>query len=158
MDDFEEALCNVDVFCKILAKKISAGETESAGNASLESMEKLLYRKNVLSEKADVSSPVRRFIPLPHLEEPLIDIVEEDGRVKILMQERCADRTISVQAEADGIEICRRECHTDSDGQKTCVNKCQKLSLQVDHLKIEDLSSKCSNNTVFEVDIPKKSV
>ena len=156
MNDFEEALRNVDVFCKILAKKISASETESAGNVSLEPMEKLLYRKNVLSEKADVANPVRRFIPLPHLEEPLIDIVEDDGRVKILMQERCADRTISVQAEADGIEICRRECHTDDEGQEVCLDKCQKVSLPVSHLQVENMSARCNNNIVFEVAIPRR--
>ena len=158
MDDFEEALHNIDVFCKVLVNKITSDENQVNSSMHIEPMEKLLYKKNILREKLEDGGPIRPLIPLPHLEDPLVDIVEEGDRFKVLMQERCRDARVTVYTDASGIEICRKECHTDSGGEEVCMDKCQKLGLPLDRLQIENLTAKCSNNTVFEVDIPKRSM
>ena len=158
MDDFEEALHNIDVFCKVLVNKITSDENQVNSSMYVEPMEKLLYKKNILGEKLENGGSIRRFIPLPHLEDPLVDIVEEGDRFKVLMQERCTDTKVTVNTDTSGIEICRKECHTDSGGEEVCVDKCQKLGLPLDRLQIENLTAKCSNNTVFEVDIPKRTM
>ncbi|MEM1566161.1 MAG: hypothetical protein QW510_03615 [Candidatus Bathyarchaeia archaeon] len=141
-DDFEEALRNIDVFCKILAKKLveSLGERSDDKNP-LEPMEKLLKRKYVFEEQIE-SSTVRHFIPLPHLEEPLIDIFEDENYVKILMQCRCRDHRITVDKCDDGLQIC-------------IENTCWKLDLPVEELKVENMVMRCNNNEALEVEIPK---
>jgi hypothetical protein len=53
------------------------------------------------------------------------------------------------------MEICREECHNDVDGAKICVDKCQKLTLPIRHLQLENMIKKCNNNEVLEVNIPK---
>ncbi|MGQ9530693.1 MAG: hypothetical protein ACUVQW_06760 [Candidatus Bathycorpusculaceae bacterium] len=117
-------------------------------------MEKLLYKKYIISEQAD-SSPVKHFIPLPQLEEPLIDVFEGENYVRILMQCRCKDQKVTVHTDVDGLEICKKKSHKDSDGVEVCVDECQKLNLPVERLKIENMIIKCNNNEAFEVYIPK---
>lgn len=152
MDDFEEALRNIDVFCKVLVKKIVEGEEKS--HIVVEPMERLLYKKYVISEQVE-SSPVKHFIPLPQLEEPLIDVFENENYVRILMQCRCRDQNVTVHTGVDGLEICKKKCHKDSEGMEVCVDECQKLNLPVERLKIEDIVIKCNNNEALEVCIPK---
>lgn len=155
MDDFEEALRNIDIFCKALVRKMVDNEDDS--NVVLESMEKLLYRKNVDAAQLEPesASPDKHLIPLPQLEDPLIDVFEDDSYVKILMQCRCKDQTITVHPSGDSLQICKKECQTGTDGIEVCTDKCQKLDLPTERLQIEDMSAKCSNNAVFEVNIPK---
>ncbi|MDH7476784.1 MAG: hypothetical protein QHH17_00165 [Candidatus Bathyarchaeota archaeon] len=152
MDDFEEALRNIDVFCKVLAKKTA--EDEEKSDIIVEPMESLLYRKYIISEQVE-SSSVKHFIPLPQLEEPLIDVFEDENYVKILMQCHCKDQKVTVHTSVDGLEICKKKCHKDSNGIEVCVDECQKLNLSVERLKIEDMIMKCNNNEAFEVYIPK---
>ncbi|MEM4703689.1 MAG: hypothetical protein QXJ02_01270 [Candidatus Bathyarchaeia archaeon] len=154
MNNFDEALHNIDVFCKVLAKKIIEGEKNENENSIVEPMEKLLYRKYVV-EQESASSSVRTLIPLPQLEEPLIDVFEDDDYVRIFMQCRCKDEVITVRGHVDGIEICKRECHTDINGVEVCVENCRKVELTVSQLKTDDIITKCVNNEVFEVNIPK---
>jgi hypothetical protein len=152
VDNFEEALRNIDIFCKVLVKKIVGDEEES--NIVLEPMESLLYRKYIISEQVG-SSSVKHFIPLPQLEEPLIDVFENENYVRVLMQCRCKDQKVTVHTGVDGLEICKKKCHKDSNGIEMCVDECQKLNLPVERLKIEDMVVKCNNNEAFEVCIPK---
>lgn len=43
MDDFEEALRNIDVFCRVLVKKLAESEKETEdGNIPVEPIENLL--------------------------------------------------------------------------------------------------------------------
>jgi hypothetical protein len=158
MENLEEALRNIDVFCKVLVDKITADANRVVPDVFVEPIEKLLYKKNFVNERPETNLTVKHFVPLPHLEDPLIDVVEENNRFKILVQERCRDKPLTIHIVTDGIEICRKECHTDSGGEEVCVDKCQKLGLPLDRLQIENLTARCSNNTVFEVDIPKRSM
>lgn len=156
MENLEDALRNIDVFCKVLVDKLIADENEEGRDVFVEPMEKLIYEKSIIGERAETNLPVKHFIPLPHVEDPLIDVVEENDHFKILMQERCRDKTLTVHTDIDGIEICRRECQKDHEGQEVCVDKCQKVNLPVNHLQVENMSARCNNNAVFEVAIPKR--
>jgi hypothetical protein len=156
MSDFEETLKNIDVFCKVLAKKIADEENGETSGIVVEPMEKLLYKKCITREQAEMNRSPSHFIPVPQLEEPLVDIIEDENCVRILMQEHCSDNKIRIHSRADGIEICKTECHKDADGTKVCQDKCQKLPLLADKLQIENITAKCNNNSVFEANIPKK--
>lgn len=96
-------------------------------------------------------------ISLPQLEEPLIDVFEDDNYIKILVQCHCQEQKVSFHMDVDGVEICRKECHDNADSE-VCVDKCQKLNLPVKHLQIENMTAKCNKNEVLEVSIPKQKV
>lgn len=157
MDKFEEALTNIDIFCKTLVKKMLQDDNEQTGNITIEPMEKLLITKNIIEENTELSPLRKSFIPLPQAENPLVDVFEDDNHVKVLMQCPCKDQKVTVHTDSDSIEICKRECHTNSEGEEICTDKCQKLDLLTERLQVENMIQKCSNNTVFEVDIPKKT-
>lgn len=153
MSSFEEALRNIDVFCKVLVKKLIESEAEERSDIIVEPMEKLLYKKYIISEQIE-PSPVRHLIPLPQLEEPLIDVFDDDNYVRILIQCKCREQKITVHTDVDGIEICNKVCYK-KDGNEVCVDECRKITLPVDHLKIENMVTKCNNNEAFEIEIPK---
>ncbi|MEM3627803.1 MAG: hypothetical protein QXJ11_05920 [Candidatus Bathyarchaeia archaeon] len=154
MSSFEEALRNIDVFCKVLVKKLIESEAEERSDIIVEPMEKLLYKKYIISEQIE-SSPVRHLIPLPQLEEPLIDVFEDDNYIRILIQCKCREQKITVHTDVDGIEICNKVCYKKGDGNDVCVDECRKITLPVDHLKIESMVTKCNNNEALEIEIPK---
>jgi hypothetical protein len=152
MDNFEEALRNIDVFCRTLVKKLVDNEDD---NIVVEPMEELLYRKKIIDTQVESNPSPKHLIPLPQAEEPLIDIFEDNNNVKVLMQCRCKDQPVTVHANTDSVEICKKECHTNAEGLETCTDKCQKLDVPIEHLEVENMTAKCSKNTVFEVSIPK---
>ena len=136
MDNFEEALRNIDVFCKVLVKKMLENENETAKSTDIEPMEKLIRKKY------ESNPEIRHFIPLPHVEEPLIDIFEDDTYVKVLVQCPCRDRKVTVNKHDDGLQVCLE-------------NECWKLSLPTNQLQVENMIMKCNNNKALEVEIPK---
>ncbi|MEM3626741.1 MAG: hypothetical protein QXZ25_01810 [Candidatus Bathyarchaeia archaeon] len=153
MEDFEEALRNIDVFCKVLVKKIVEGESENL-DIIVEPMEKLLVSKYAFEERYGLSPLAKSTIPLPHLEEPLIDIFEDENYVKILVQCQCKHQKVTFHMDTNGMEICERKCHEDDEGKEICIDRCQRLELPTRHLQIERATTKC-NNSVFELNIPK---
>jgi hypothetical protein len=153
MDDLEEALRNIDVFCKVFVKKMLEDDESQTG--TVESMENLLRGKYTIEEHLDSDPVAKRMIPLPQLEEPLVDVFEDDGYVRVLMHCRCEDQKVNIHTGADGLEICRKECYKDDKGEEICTDKCQKLNLQASRLQLENMISKCNNNAVLEIDIPK---
>jgi len=120
----------------------SLKEEEHSKENPLEPMEKLLKRRYVIEEKIEQTSTVKHFIPLPHIEEPLIDIFEDENYVKVLMQCRCKDQRITVNKINDGLQICLEDV-------------CWKLNLPVEELQVESMVMKCNNNRALEVEIPK---
>lgn len=157
MDDFEEALRNIDVFCRVLVKKMVETEDEHENSVTVEPMEKLLLRKYIIEEHVESSPLAKSLIPLPQAEEPLIDVFEDNNYVRVLVQCRCKDQKMTVQADADGLIICKRECRVDIEGREICREVCQKLELPIKNLQLQNMVTKCTNNMVFEVDIPKMS-
>lgn len=139
MEDVEEALRNIDIFCRVLVKKIA--EDEDPQDIVVEPIEKLLRTKYTVEEHLETDPLAKHLIPLPQAEEPLIDIFEDDKYVKILMQYRCKDQQVIIRRDADGLQICTEEC--------------RKLNLPIKHLQMENMIARCKNNEVFEIDIPK---
>lgn len=155
MDNFEEALRNIDIFCRTLVKKMTEGENEHDSDSTIEPMEKLLLRKYVIEENFGPSLLAKSLIPMPQVEDPLVDVFEDDNYVRVLMQCRCKDQKVTVHPEEGGIEICKKECHKNEDGEEVCKDKCQKIDLTSRNLQVENMILRCSNNTVFEIEIPK---
>lgn len=143
MENLEETLRNIDIFCRALVKKIVENESKSENNMIVEPMEKLLRRKYIVEERPEVSPLAKHMIPLSHVEEPLVDIFEDDEHVRVLMKCRCRGQEITIHTVVDGLEICAEDC--------------RKLDLPVRHLKIEDMSLRC-NNEVLQIDIPKTKI
>ena len=139
MEDFEEALRNIDVFCRILVKKIVEDE-DCSQDIEVEPIENLLRRKYIIEENQESKNSSGYLIPLPQAEEPLIDVFEDEDYVKIFLQCRCRDQRVTI--------------HTDTDGLEICTDGCGKLDLPVKHLHIENMIVRC-NNEVIEIDIPK---
>ncbi|MEM2093066.1 MAG: hypothetical protein QXE16_02155 [Candidatus Bathyarchaeia archaeon] len=143
MDDFEEALRNIDVFCRVLVEKLAESEKESEdGNVPVEPIENLLKRKYTVEESIGDKIKIKCFIPLPHVEEPLIDIFEDDNCVRILLQCRCRDQKVTVQRDVDGLQLCLED-------------RCWKINLPLEQLQMDNMVMACNNNAAFEVDIPK---
>jgi hypothetical protein len=154
MEDFEEALQNIDVFCRVLVKKIIGDESRQNLDVIVEPMEKLLISKYVFEERYGLSPLAKSMIPLPEAEEPLIDVFEDKNYVKILVQCQCKNQKVTFHIDVDGIEVCERKCKKDNEGKEKCIEKCQKLELPIQHLQIERITTRC-NNSVFELNIPK---
>lgn len=139
MENLDEALRNIDIFCRILVKKI-VEDKDNPQNIVVEPMEKLLQRKYIVEENPEAGPLAKHLIPLSHVEEPLIDVFEDDKNVKVLMQHRCKDQKVTIHTDVDGLEICTEDC--------------RKLNLPVKHLQIENINVRC-HNEVLEINIPK---
>jgi hypothetical protein len=140
MEDFEEALRNIDVFCRTVVKKIVENENSSP-NIAVEPIENLLRKKYVMEEKLESIPSTRYLILLAEAEEPLVDIFEDGDYMKIFLQHHCQGKDVKIHTDIDGIEI--------------CLDECKKLNLPVKHLKIANMTVKCGNNRVLEIGIPK---
>jgi len=139
MEDFEEALRNIDIFCRILVKKIVEDE-DCTQNIVVEPIENLVRRKYIIEESQESETSSGCLIPLPQAEEPLIDVFENEDYVKIFLQCHCRDQKVTIHTDVNGLEICTKGC--------------QKLNLPVKDLQVENMIVRC-NNEVLEIDIPK---
>jgi hypothetical protein len=161
MENFEETLRNVAGFCKVLVKKMPENTAELENKTIVEPLENSLLKKGTANEPPEIDPPNRHIIPPSQIEEPLIDIFEEEDYIKILVQCRCQEQQVTLYTCKDGIKICREECHVNADDTETCVNTCQKINLRTDHLQLENrlfIVAKCNNNQVLDAMIPKTKV
>lgn len=140
MEHFEEALRNIDIFCRILVKKMVEDE-DCSQDIMVDPIANLLRRKYIIEENSESKTLTRYLIPLPQAEDPLIDVFEDENYVKIFLQSRCKDQKMTIHTGTDSLEICTKEC--------------QKLNLPVKHLQVENMIVRCNNNEVLEIDIPK---
>jgi len=141
MEDFEEALHNIDVFCRTLVKKI-VQDDDSSQSIAVEPIENLLRRKYRIEESLESNPSAKYLMPVPDVEEPLVDMFDGKDYVKIFIQCRCQGKDVRVHTNMDNdIEI--------------CVEECRKLNLPARRLNIENIVVKCNNNMVLEVSIPK---
>jgi len=152
----EEALRNIDIFCRSIVRKMVEKENETEDHINVEPIENLLRRRNILEESSEPNLEPTTLIPLPQIDEPLIDVFEDDDYVRVLMQCRCENQRTTVHTSVDGLEICKKECHKTEEGTEVCVDECKKLNVPVKHLQFENMISKCNNNEVLEIDIPKE--
>jgi len=154
MDNFE-ALRNIDDFCKVLVKKTIPDRSETGNRRELEP-DKAVFEREYLNGRSEANSSMG--IMQPELEEPLIDVFDEEDHIRILVQCRCREQQVTFHPDKDGITICKEECHTNKDGPETCRDVCRKLSLRTDELQLENMLfviAKCNNNNTLEATIPK---
>jgi len=95
-------------------------------------------------------------------EDPLIDVIDEGDSIKLLVQGRCMEEQVSIHVNpnGDGITICREECSKKTRTEvATCYEVCSRnIGLNLKELQIENMLfvvSKCNNNNVLEISIPK---
>jgi len=95
-------------------------------------------------------------------EEPLIDVIDEGENIRLLVQGKCSEQQYSIHINEDksGITICREACHIQKGSEKVeCNDFCSKnIPLNLKELQLEDMVfvvSKCNNNNVLEITIPK---
>ena len=95
-------------------------------------------------------------------EEPLIDVIDEEDNIKLLVQGRCMDKQFSIHVNEDksGISICRETCYRKKGSQVVeCNDFCSKnIPLNIEELQLGNMLfvvSKCNNNNVLEIMIPK---
>ena len=154
MENFE-ALQNIDDFCKVLVKKTIADTSETGNRRELEP-DKAVFEREYLNGRSEANSSMG--IMQPELEEPLIDVFDEEDHIRILVQCRCREQQVTFHPDKDGITICKEECHKNKDGPETCRDVCRKLSLRTDELQLENMLfviAKCNNNNTLEATIPK---
>lgn len=121
MNNFEDALANIDVFCKVLVRKMIEDEDCSA---EPEPIENLLRKKYAVEIYEDYD----------WLKEPLIDIFENGEQIKILIQHQCKNREISIHPYEDHMEL--------------WVGESGKIKLPMERLDINDAAIKCNNQTI----------
>jgi hypothetical protein len=95
-------------------------------------------------------------------EEPLIDVIDEEDNTKLLVQGRCMDQQFSIHVNEDksGISICRETCYRKKESQVVeCNDFCSKnIPLNLKELQLGSMLfvvSKCNNNNILEIMIPK---
>jgi len=154
MENFE-ALQNIDDFCKVLVKKTIADTSETGNRRELET-DKAVFERKYLNGRSETETSMG--IMQPELEEPLIDVFDEEDHIRILVQCRCREQQVTFHPDKDGIIICKEECHKNKDGLETCRDVCRKLSIRTDELQLENMLfviAKCNNNNTLEATIPK---
>ena len=158
MATFEEALRNIDTFCKVVVKKPSVNSTETGAENGAGSTAESAFEKNILHQLSNTETARGSFM-LPPAEEPLVDIFDEDDYVRILVQCRCREQEVTFHPFSDGIRVCREECNVDAEGTEKCMDVCRKINLRTDNLQIENMMfviAKCNNNNTLEAMIPKR--
>ena len=154
MDNFE-ALRNIDDFCKVLVKKTIADTSETGNRRELEP-DKAVFEREHLNGRSETYPSMG--VTQPELEEPLIDIFDEEDHMRILVQCLCREQQVTFHPDKDGITICKEECHKNKGGPETCRDVCRKLSIRTDELQLENMLfviAKCNNNNTLEATIPK---
>ncbi|MEM2867227.1 MAG: hypothetical protein QXR84_01930 [Candidatus Bathyarchaeia archaeon] len=128
--DFEEALANIETFCRILADKIS-GLNRSYEKP--EPIEKLLRKKVVVEVyKENVEGM-----------EPLVDLFEDEKEIKILaLMQPLLDNEITFDTNANSTEI--------------MIGKCIKIKIPDKNIDASKIHVN-NNNMALEITIDKIS-
>jgi hypothetical protein len=156
--DFEEALQEINAFCKVIVKKMPESTADPKNETYIEPTENPPLKKSPANETLETDFSNVHFSPLPQAEEPLIDVFEEEDYIRVLVQCRCREQQVTFHVCTDGIKICREDCHVNANGSEICVDNCQRINLRTNDLQLEDrlfVIAKCNNNQVLEAMIPK---
>lgn len=154
MEKFE-ALQTIDNFCKVLVKKATEVNAQKDNKQETGASTKTAFEKTrwyrPLREAS--SSTVQS-----EIEEPLVDIFDEEDHIRILVQCRCREQQVTFHPCTDGITVCREECRKERGGPETCRDVCRKLSIPTSELQLGNMEfviAKCNNNNTLEAMIPK---
>jgi len=125
-NNFEEALLNIDVFCKVLVKKM----IEEEPHLKPEPIENLLRRKCLFESEGYLSG-----------DDILVDIFEDEKQVRILARCSCVNRGVKISSGVGYMEV-----H---------VGKGRKIKLPIALSDINNVSIVKCNNQILEVLIQK---
>jgi hypothetical protein len=157
MEKFE-ALQTIDNFCKVLVKKTTEDNAEKGNKKETEPSARAVF------EKTKWYRPLREASSATvqsEIEEPLVDIFDEEDHIRILVQCRCREQQITFHPSIDGITVCREECRKEKGGPETCSDVCRKLSIPTSELQLGNMEfviAKCNNNNTLEAMIPKVKI
>jgi hypothetical protein len=126
VNNFEEALLNIDVFCKVLVKKM----IEEEPHLKPEPIENLLKRKYLI-EGEDYSLE----------DDVLVDIFEDERQVRILARCSCVNKEVKISSGAGYMEV--------------YVGKGRKIKLPIMLSDVSNVSIVKCNNQILEVLIRK---
>ncbi len=149
MESFD-ALQSIDNFCKVLVMKTPAGKSEKR---SSEAAFLRTHWENVLQQTSATGDNVQEAI-----EEPFVDVFDEEDYVRILVQCRCREEDVTFHPNADGITICKEERVREKGGLEKCNDVCKKLNIPTEKLQLDNMLfiiAKCNNNNTLEAMIPK---
>jgi hypothetical protein len=156
MEKFE-TLQTIDNFCKVLVKKTTEDKSEKGNKKENEPSAEAVFKKTQWYKPLEANSAMGYSMQL-EIEEPLVDIFDEEDHIRILVQCRCREQQITFHPSIDGITVCREECRKEKGGPETCSDVCRKLSIRTDELQLENMLfviAKCNNNNTLEAMIPK---
>ena len=155
MENFE-TLQNIDNFCKVLVKKAIVDESEIGNKSEMERSNEADFERNHLNRQMEDSSAIGYM--KPEIEDPLIDVFDEEDSLRILVQCRCQEQQVTFHPVKDGMIICREECYQKKGHPETCSDVCRKINIRTDDLQLENMLfiiAKCNNNNTLEAMIPK---
>ncbi|MBS7656851.1 hypothetical protein KEJ33_02880 [Candidatus Bathyarchaeota archaeon] len=137
--NFNKTNQNFDIFCKILAQKIVQPNEEENCNKLFDPIEKLLYKKCVLTKSTKIMDQPT-FLDLES-NKPLIDILENEREIKVLVWHPIKNREYVIKTGKNKLEI--------------CADRCKKIKFPCMNLRIEGMISRICSNGVLEITIPK---
>jgi hypothetical protein len=150
MESFD-SLQSIDNFCKVLVKKTPGDESEN--HSSETSAFPRTGWENVLEQSSAMGDAMQEAI-----EEPFVDVFDEEDYVRILVQCRCREQEVTFHPSDDGITICREERIREKSGSEKCTDVCRKVSIPTEKLQLDNMLfiiAKCNNNNTLEAMIPK---
>ncbi len=155
MENFE-ALQSIDNFCKVLVKKTIGNKFEIGGERETEPSYEAGFERNYSYGSLKTGS-VMGYVQ-PEIEEPLIDVFDEEDSLRILVQCRCREQQVTFYPDKDGVIICREESYRKKGQPETFGDICRKLDIRTDELQLENMQfiiAKCNSNNTLEAMIPK---
>jgi len=155
MENFE-TLQNIDNFCKVLVKKTIASKPEIGHKRGVGPLNEADFERNHIDGQLVASSAMGYMTS--EIEDPLIDVFDEEDYLRILVQCRCQEQQVTFHLVKDGLIICREECYQKKGQPETCSDVCRKIVLRTDELALENMLfiiAKCNNNNTLEAMIPK---
>lgn len=155
MENFE-ALQSIDNFCKVLVKKTIANKSEIGNKRVMEASNEAGFDRNYSYRPLESYSAMGYM--QPEIEEPLIDVFDEEDSLRILVQCRCREQQVTFYPDKDGVIICREECYHKKGQPETCGDVCRKLNIRTDELQLENMQfiiARCNSNNTLEAMIPK---
>lgn len=126
-NDFEEALLNIDAFCRVLAKKIAENEEVDLEPELIENLLRRKYVVEVYDERLEQDGP-------------LIDVFEDEKQIKILVQCSRSEDEIVFNSGDWGTEI--------------LIGKWQRIVLPIEHLDTSKVMVRFGNQ-IMEMIIQK---
>jgi HSP20 family molecular chaperone IbpA len=119
-NNIEETLSNIEVFCRVLIKKIFEEEESHLKPSLIKNLVRRKYTIEVYEDQLKMG--------------PLVDVFEDEKYIKILVQYLCRDKEVS---------FCMNEGCTE-----IWIGREQKIKLPIKHLDVSKAVIKYNNQTL----------